>query len=267
KAVLVTDRLPLVAFSDFEPTRLMLRLPKVARPPASVGWVVVPLSVPVLPPVNVIVTDALGTLLPNTSFGCTTTAGEMLPPATVFVGCCAKVNVSTAAAVMLNALLTTKAAPLDAVRFFEPTRLMLRLPNVAIPLAIVDCVVVPLRVPVPVVNVIVTGALGTLSPKASVACTVTAAAVLTPATVFVGCCTKTSLFAAAGLMLNGVLKTEGVPLAAFRVFEPARLMLRSLKVATPLASVARVVVPLSVPEPVASVITTDAPGTLLANAS
>src|SRR5439155_4377968 len=119
-----------------------------------------------------------------------------------------KVSVSTADAVMLNALLTTKAAPLDAVRFFEPTRLMLRLPNVAIPLAIVDCVVVPLRVPVPVVNVIVTDALGTLLPNASLACTVTAGEMLTPPLVSVGCCPNVTVLTAAAVMLNALLRDE-----------------------------------------------------------
>src|SRR5207244_6416935 len=183
KAVLVTERLPLAALTDFEPTRLMLRLPKVASPPASVSWVVVPLSVPVLPPVNVIVTDALGTLLPNASFACTVTAGEMLTPATVFVGCCTNVSVFTAAAVMLNALLTTDVRPaLEAVRFFEPVRLMLRPLNVASPLPFVDCVGVPLSVPLPVDNAIATDTpeLDTLLPNAPCSWTVTAGGILTP---------------------------------------------------------------------------------------
>src|SRR5438094_10618161 len=111
----------------------MLRSLNVASLLPFVDCVVVPLGVPV-PVVNVIVTDALGTLLPNASFACTVTAGEMLTPATVFVGCCANVSVLTAAALMVNALLTTEATPQDGGGCFEPTRLMLRLPNVAIPL-------------------------------------------------------------------------------------------------------------------------------------
>src|SRR5439155_1175323 len=182
-----TERLfPLVAFSDFEPTRLMLRLPNVVMPFASVDWVVVPLSVPVAPPVNVIVTDALGTALPTASFACTVTAGKMLTPATVSVGCCTNVSVLTAAAVMLNALLTADARPpLEAVRFFEPVRLMLRSLNVASPLPFVDCVVVPLSVPLPVDNAIATDTpeLETLLPNESCSWTVTAGEMLTPATV------------------------------------------------------------------------------------
>src|SRR2546422_912886 len=193
------------AVSVYVPPILIDRLANVAMPLESVDCVVVPLSVAVLPAGNAIVTDTLGTVLPNASFACTVTAGKMLAPATVFVGCCTNVSVSTAAAVMVNALLTTETAPLVAVRVFEPTRLMLRLLNVAIPLVFVDWMVVPLSVPVPVVNVIVTDALGTLLPNASFACTVTAGEMLTPATVVVGCCTNVSVFSAAGVMSNALL--------------------------------------------------------------
>jgi len=58
---------------------------------------------------------------------------------------------------MVNALLTAAVRlPLDAVRVFDPIRLMLRLSNVATP-DVVFLVTVPLRVPVPVVRATVTG--------------------------------------------------------------------------------------------------------------
>ena len=62
-------------------------------------------------------------------------------------------SVLAAAALIVNALLTAEVSPtLDAVRFFEPERLMLRSLKVARPFGSVNCVVVPLSVPVPVVK-------------------------------------------------------------------------------------------------------------------
>jgi hypothetical protein len=59
---------------------------------------------------------------------------------------------------IMKLLLTADAKPvLEAVSVFRPTRLMLRLPNVATPEALVFCVVVPLSVPVPEDKAIRTG--------------------------------------------------------------------------------------------------------------
>ena len=72
----------------FEPERLMLRSLKVAKPPEFVTCVSVPLRVPV-PVVNasVIETPELVTSLPDASLSCTVTAGEIVCPAVVLVGC------------------------------------------------------------------------------------------------------------------------------------------------------------------------------------
>src|SRR2546425_872197 len=61
-----------------------------------------------------------------------------------------------------------------------------------------------------------------------------------------------SLLAAAGVIEKGGLwPVLNAPLVAVRFLTPARLMLRSLNVARPVASVARVVVPLRLPLPAA----------------
>ena len=73
------------------------------------------------------------------------------------------------------------SAPLLAVSFLVPTRLMLRSSRVASPLVSVLRVVVPLSVPVPVLMVMATATPGTPFPKASCACTVTAGLSVAPA--------------------------------------------------------------------------------------
>ena len=85
--------------------------------------------------------------------------------------------------------LVTAKAPLLAESVFEPTKLMLKSPNVATPRLSVDCAVVPLRLPAPF-KLIATETLGTLLPKASCARTVTAGAMDTPAVALLGDCTK-----------------------------------------------------------------------------
>ena len=97
---------------------------------------------------------------------------------------------------MVKALLTAELRPvLDAARFFEPLRLTLKSLNVAKPFASVEVVVVPPSVPEDPVSkaiVTVTPALGTLLPKLSFNCTVTAGEIRAPAVALVGCCTKTN---------------------------------------------------------------------------
>src|ERR1017187_4128372 len=118
-------------------------LPLVAIVPVSV-----PLSVP--PPVallSVIVVLLDGLFgLPLASCDCTVTLNAV--PAVPVLG--TVVNTSLLA-VILNALLTADVRPvLAAVRFFDPTRLMLRSLNVARPEELVGWVSVPLSVPDPV---------------------------------------------------------------------------------------------------------------------
>ena len=85
---------------------------------------------------------------------------------------------------MVNELLTADVNPvLDAVRIFEPVRLMLKSLNVARPLAFVVLVVVPPSTPVPEDNdiVIETPEVDTLLPLPSCNCTVTAGLIVPPA--------------------------------------------------------------------------------------
>ena len=99
---------------------------------------------------------------------------------------------------MVNELLTADVNPvLDAVRIFEPARLMLKSLNVARPLAFVVLVVVPPSTPVPEDNdiVIETPEVDTLLPLPSCNCTVTAGLIVHPAVVFDGCWTKTTFVA------------------------------------------------------------------------
>src|SRR3989338_5061844 len=98
---------------------------------------------------------------------------------------------------MVNELLTADVNPvLDAVRFFEPARLMLKLLNVARPLASVVCCVVPLSTPVPDNDIVTdTPEVDTLLPLPSCNCTVTAGLIVPPAVVFEGCWTKTTFAA------------------------------------------------------------------------
>jgi len=100
---------------------------------------------------------------------------------------------------MVNELLTADVNPaLDAVRFFEPARLMLKSLNVARPLAFVVFGVVPLSTPVPEDKDIATETSGvdTLLPLTSCNCTVTAGLIVPPAVVSDGCWTKTTFVAA-----------------------------------------------------------------------
>lgn len=99
---------------------------------------------------------------------------------------------------MVNALLTADVNPvLDAVRFFEPSRLMLKSLNVARPLASVVFVVVPLSTPVPEDNVIVieTPAVDTLLLSAFCSCTVTGGLIVPPGAAADGCWAKTTFVA------------------------------------------------------------------------
>src|SRR5207245_10258387 len=212
---------------------------------------------------------SVGTILPKLSNTCTVTAGLIACPTVVVVGCCPNPSLVAVPAVMLNATLSVVLALPVALSVLEPARLMLRLPNVAIPLASVDCVDVPLNVPVPADIDITTEALGTLWPNESFAWTVTAGVMVCPATVFVGCCTNATVFTAAALTVKALLSAESAPADAVSFFVPVRLMLRLLNVAIPVVptpvGVVCVSVPLSVPDPLVSATAIDRLGTLLPN--
>ena len=79
---------------------------------------------------------------------------------------------------------------LEAVRFLDPLELMLKLLKLAKPAESVVLVLVPLRVPVPLLKVITTDTPGTLLVKLSATWTVTADEIVTPAVASVGCCVK-----------------------------------------------------------------------------
>src|SRR3989442_9000145 len=151
---------------------------------------------------------SVGTRFPKLSCTCTVIAGLIVCPTVVVVGCCPNPSLFAAPAVIVKAALTAVLALLVAVRFLGPTWLMLRLPNVPIPLASVDCVNVPLSVPVPEDFDIVTETFGTSFPNWSLACTVTAGVMLCPATVSVGCCTNATVFTAAAVMVKATLSPE-----------------------------------------------------------
>ena len=93
----------------------------------------------------------------------------------------------------LQALLVALGSrPLDAVSCFVPTWLMLRSLNVATPLLLVDCELVPLSVPVPLESAIAidTPEDETLFPNPSRSWTVIAGVVIVPAVSSAGCWMK-----------------------------------------------------------------------------
>src|SRR6266700_1385438 len=133
--------------------------------------------------------------------------------------------------------------PLVAVRFLTPARLMLRSLSVARPVASVARVVVPLRLPLPLLRLTLITTPETLLPKLSCARTVTAGLMATAAMASPGDCTKLRLAGAAGLramLLERALLRE--LLVKAMVMLVATLCARLVKVTTPLAAV-RLVVP------------------------
>src|ERR1051326_745655 len=220
------------------PLTVRLKSLNAANPFVSVVRLVVPLSVP-LPLLKLKLTDTPDTLFPNPSVARTVTAGLMVVPATVSVGCCTNASVLAAAALMLNVLLTALVKPeLEAVSVLLPLRLMLRLLKVAKPLASLVRAVVPLKLPLPLLSVIATDTplLATLFPNASSNCTLTAGLIATPAVAPLGPCAKTNWLAEAALMVKALLATEAEPLVAVSTLDPTRLMLKFVKVAMPLPS-------------------------------
>src|SRR6266568_1417992 len=149
-------------------------------------------------------------------------------------------------------------APMLAVRFLAPARLMVRSLNVAIPLASVARVVVPLRLPLPLLRLMLAATPETSLPKLSRASTVTAGLMATPAMASPGDCTKLRLAAAAGLtamLLERALLPGKPGLVKSIVMLVATLCARLVKVTTPLAAVT-LVAPCKSPLPAARVAVT-----------
>src|SRR5262245_14839382 len=187
----------------------MDRLENVATP-ADADTVVVPDSVPppgLLPIATVTLAEELVTVFPNASCTVTSTAGEMLAPATTVLGCAVKASLLAAAGVMLNPDDVATVSRTDADVSVEPVPTLStdRLENVATP-ATAATVVVPDSVPppglVPIATVTLAVELVTVLLKASCTVTCTAGAIATPAVAFVGWVVKASLDAAAGVMLK-----------------------------------------------------------------
>src|SRR5436190_20014343 len=103
--------------------------------------------------------------------------------------------------------------PALAVNRLVPVTLMLRSLKVDRPLAAVVRMVVPLKLPVPLLRLMVTDSPETLFPKSSCARTVTGGLIAVPAAVSVGCWTKLMLVAAAALTVKRLLKPGFKPLA------------------------------------------------------
>src|SRR6267143_1784001 len=153
---------------------------------------------------------------------------------------------------------------------------MLRSAKLATPLVFVVPLVVPDSVPpvglVPIE--IVTDAPGTRFKKASLTVIRTAGVMCSPVVVIVGWTEKTAVAGAVAVMSKAVLSAvtgDGMlgTVACSLYPVPVLSMLRSAKLATPVAFVGRVVVPESVPPPALTPIesVTDAPGTRFVNAS
>ena len=240
KLLLITEPPPAAdAVSALLPLALMLTSLKITRPFASATRLVVPFSVP-LPVLRVRPMDAPDTMFPDASAARTIIAGLIIAPATMSVGGCTKVREVATPALMLKLLLTAEVKPeLLAVRALLPPRLMLRSLKVANPPATVLRVVVPLNVPVPLLKTVLTltPLLVTLFPKVSCNWSVTAGDIVAPAVALLGPCTKTNWLAEAALMVKELLATEAEPLVAVNTLEPATLILKLVKVATPLPSV------------------------------
>ena len=115
------------------------------------------------------------------------------PAVAVADGCCAITSLFAAAGLTWKRLLQPDWPPLVAVNCLSPVRLMLRLLNVATPLALAVWVRVPLKVPLPEVKATVTEALGTPTPRVSVTVTCTAGEMMAPAVASAGWVVKVTV--------------------------------------------------------------------------
>src|SRR5882724_9952626 len=158
-------------------------------------------------------------VFPFASWAVTSTAGAMLAPATVLVGCTVNTSVAAVPAVILNAALVPVAGPVAlAVSVYPvPTLSIDRPVNVATP-PDAAWVAVPDNAPpdglVPMASVTLPVNPVAVFPFASWAVTSTAGAMLAPATVLVGCTVNTRAAALPAVMLKPALVPARLPLLA-----------------------------------------------------
>ena len=161
----------------------------------------------------------------------------------------------------MNASLATgPSVAVVALSCLEPALSMLSAANVARPEASVAVGAPPESVPVPI-SESETSAPATALPNASCTRTVTAGVTVALTSVVVGCERNASEAWAAGRIANASLPAGvNAPLDAVSLLPaPATVSTRSSKLASPAASVLRVVVPVSVPVPAVSVASTATP--------
>src|SRR5712692_4982767 len=199
----------------------MLNVAKVATPPTA-ATVVVPASVAPGVPVpaaiaTITVPTKVGTRLPNGSCALTCTAGVIVAPAGVVVGCTVNVNTLAAAGVILNAVLVTAGSPLAVAVSVYPVPLlsMNSVANVATPFTAATAVVPPSTAPFPATSATVTVPvkLATGFPSASSAVTFTAGVIWRSATVVTGCTVNANPVASPDPMLKLMLEPVVRPVA------------------------------------------------------
>jgi len=204
---------PLVAASVLFQARFRLKSLKVARPVASVVRASVQLRVP-LPLDNPIVTATPERGLPKLSRTRTVTAGLMIEPAVALAGCCTKLRLPGAPGFTVKKTLVALLNPLAlAVScLLVPTESMRRSVKATepFPAAVpMSRVVVPWRVPVPLVRATVTlrfegKPVAELFPNASRDLSEGCAPNDPPAVALPGWAVKTRWLAAAGPTLMGL---------------------------------------------------------------
>ncbi len=157
-------------------------------------------------------------VFPFASRAVTSTAGVMLAPETVLVGCTVNTSVPALPAVMLNAVLVPVAGPVAlAVSVYPAPTLSIESPaNVATP-PLAATVAVPASVPalgfVPIATVTFPVKPVAVLLLASSAVTCTAGVIAAPAVVVLGCTENTSCVAVPAMMLNTVLVPVAGPVA------------------------------------------------------
>src|SRR2546425_3423549 len=201
------------------PTLSMLAAENVATP-ATAATGPPPDSVPppaLVPMASVTLPVNPVAVLPFASRAVTSTAGAMLAPATVLVGCTVNTSVPALPAVMLKPELIPVRLPLLAVRVYPVPVLSIDSPgNVATP-PDAAWVAVPDKTPpdglVPMASVTLPVKPVAVFPFASRAVTSTAGVMLPPATVLVGCTVNTRVAALPAVTLNAVLVPVAGPVA------------------------------------------------------
>src|SRR5882724_9955454 len=198
------------------------------------------------------------TLFPEASWTVTLTAGEMIVPAVVLVGCTVNASWAAGPAVIVTAFEVTLVSPVAAkLSVRSPTvPLMERFVKVAVPLDVVVAVAVPPKVPPPVAiaAVTVTPLWFTGLPLASRTWITGCWANATPLWALLdGWVVMLSCDAAPAVRVIVPEVAEVSPVAVkLKVRSPAvPVIARFVKLATPLPFVAAVSVPPSVPPPIA----------------